>query len=388
MLVAAAGPVVDVSMSNAVSLLLCSVVLARTWRDTDWRSVLTLALPAVAVIPLGALVVRAAPEGPLPILVGTMVVLAVSAAALAGQRRLLRGTTGAIAAGALSGFMSVTAGVGGPMVSVYALSEQWTRRALIPTRSLPAHGERGVPRLQRPPVGVWFGWACSGMALVIGAVAGEWLDRRIAPDTGRRLIVVIALAGGVAAAWSVASWRWCDANPNDEWRYSRRDRSGCHRIRVLSYGGPASRAPFHTRPCSCGGAARPCPPAGDRFVPRSYEQLPSSRTVTMPQPTVQCTPCGHTPDGEPVERWILTSASGVRANVLTYGAILHTLDVLDSSSCLGPVVLGTATAVYASSPPGAGAVAPRGRPGVPGPRSCARHRTSEHRKPDTVRSWV
>jgi uncharacterized membrane protein YfcA len=200
LLVAAAGPHIGVSMSNALSMLLCSVVLARTWRDTAWRSVLTLALPAIAVIPLGAQVVRASPAGPLLVLVGAMVILAVGVTVFSGQRRLLRGIPGAVVAGALSGFMSVTAGVGGPMVSVYSVSEQWTRQILIPTAQAYLLLVNIVSLLSKgiPPVS-WLGWACSGAALALGVIAGEWLDKRIGPKSGRRLIIVVALAGGIAA---------------------------------------------------------------------------------------------------------------------------------------------------------------------------------------------
>lgn len=200
LLVAAAGPVVGVSMANALSILLCSVVLARTWRDTDWRSVLTLAVPAVVVVPIGALVVRVSPPGPLLILVGSLVILAVGVVALARRRGPLRGMPGAIVAGALSGFMNVTAGVGGPMVSVYALSERWTRRALVPTAQAYLLLVNVVSLTSKglPPI-TWLEWTCSVVALVVGAVIGEWLDKRIDSDTGRRLIILVALAGGCGA---------------------------------------------------------------------------------------------------------------------------------------------------------------------------------------------
>ncbi|MFF7656608.1 TSUP family transporter [Streptomyces sp. NPDC007983] len=200
LLVAAAGPVVGVSMANALSLLLCSVVLARTWRDTDWRAVSALALPALAVIPVGAFIVRVAPTGPLLILVGSMAIVAVGLVALIGERRLLRGIPGALVAGALSGFMNVTAGVGGPMVSAYALSERWSRRVLIPSAqaylllvNIVSLASKGIPPIS------WLGWTCSLSALVAGATAGEWLDSRIPPATGRRLIIIVALVGGTAA---------------------------------------------------------------------------------------------------------------------------------------------------------------------------------------------
>jgi uncharacterized membrane protein YfcA len=95
--------------------------------------------------------------------------------------------------------MNATAGVGGPMVSAYGLSQRWERAEFVPSvqaclllinaGSLAA---KGLPDL--PPVA----WVVCAAALVAGAVGGEWLDRRIGPTTGRRLIIVVALAGALA----------------------------------------------------------------------------------------------------------------------------------------------------------------------------------------------
>ncbi|MEV0081956.1 hypothetical protein [Saccharopolyspora sp. NPDC050642] len=86
------------------------------------------------------------------------------------------------------------------MASVYALSERWTRRVLIPTAQAYLRMVNVVSLFSRgiPPV-PWLGWVYSGVALVAGAIAGEWLDERIAAETGRRLIAVVALIGGAAA---------------------------------------------------------------------------------------------------------------------------------------------------------------------------------------------
>ncbi|MFJ4518804.1 aldose epimerase family protein [Streptomyces sp. NPDC088816] len=59
----------------------------------------------------------------------------------------------------------------------------------------------------------------------------------------------------------------------------------------------------------------------------------------MPRPALRCTPFGNTPDGTPVERWHLDSGRGVRAEVLTYGGILHTLEVPDRDGVARSVVL-------------------------------------------------
>ncbi|MEU1281875.1 aldose epimerase family protein [Streptomyces sp. NPDC005805] len=59
----------------------------------------------------------------------------------------------------------------------------------------------------------------------------------------------------------------------------------------------------------------------------------------MPRPTVHHAPFGTSPDGEDVEVWTLDPGTGPRAEILTYGAVLHTLDVPDTRGEPGGTVL-------------------------------------------------
>ncbi|AXI80815.1 aldose epimerase family protein [Peterkaempfera bronchialis] len=59
----------------------------------------------------------------------------------------------------------------------------------------------------------------------------------------------------------------------------------------------------------------------------------------MPRPVLRSSPFGTAPDGTPVERWHLDSGSGVRAEVLTYGGVLHALEVPDRWGGTRSVVL-------------------------------------------------
>lgn len=198
-LVLLTGPAVGVSLSNALSASLCALVLARTWRRALWREVAVLAVPALLAIPLGVLVVRTLPEGPLLIAVGALAVAAVVVVALGRRRQLLPGRRSAVLAGALAGFMNVTAGVGGPMVTAYAVSRSWPLPVFIPTAqatllvvNLASLAGKGLPALG--PVA----WTVSGVALVAGLVAGELVTRRLDAARGLQLVIAVALAGGTA----------------------------------------------------------------------------------------------------------------------------------------------------------------------------------------------
>jgi uncharacterized membrane protein YfcA len=63
-LVAVTDAHTGVALSNALSGLLCLIVLARTWRRVRWREVALLVIAAAVTVPLGALVVARLPEGP------------------------------------------------------------------------------------------------------------------------------------------------------------------------------------------------------------------------------------------------------------------------------------------------------------------------------------
>src|SRR4051812_20434936 len=51
-------------------------------------------------------------------------------------------------------------------------------------------------------------------------------------------------------------------------------------------------------------------------------------------------PFGQTPDGTPIERYTLTNANGLQAEIMTYGGILTALRVPDRAGAFGDIVLG------------------------------------------------
>lgn len=80
----------------------------------------------------------------------------------------------------------------------------------------------------------------------------------------------------------------------------------------------------------------------------------------MPRAALACEPFGTAPGGETVHRWTLRSPSGVSAEVLTYGATLHSLLVPDAEGRPDDVVLGLpGMEQYAAEQPFLGAVVGR-----------------------------
>ena len=197
LLVLIAGPFEGVVLSNLLGLAVSVVVFVTLWRDTEWRKGLLLVVPALVAIPFGAWVARNVPPAPLMVIIGVTVIIALGAVVLSERARVLRGTGGAVVAGGASGFMNVTAGVGGPAIVLYAVSTAWEHRKFVATfqfysifvnvASLAAKG--GLPQVSPAALAISFG------ALAVGLVGGEFLSRHVDHELARRLAIGLALAG-------------------------------------------------------------------------------------------------------------------------------------------------------------------------------------------------
>ncbi|WP_245674654.1 sulfite exporter TauE/SafE family protein [Herbidospora cretacea] len=192
------GAAEGVRLANGAALVISAAGLALTWRSVRPAAMLPLVAAAAAAVPAGAWFARTLPEPALLSVTGVLV----SAAALlvmGGVRvRSLRGRRGALAAGAASGFLNAAAGVGGPAISLYAVNAGWTVRQFVPhaqfygvvvnALSLAA---KGLPRLTGPT------WALVGAGIAAGLVIGAVLASRVPEGPARRIVLALALAGGL-----------------------------------------------------------------------------------------------------------------------------------------------------------------------------------------------
>jgi uncharacterized membrane protein YfcA len=193
------GPFTGVLLANALSLATNLVVLAQTWRAVEVRKALLLGVPAVVAVVPGAWVAHTLPAPLLAITAGCLVMVALVAVLASERARVLRGTPGAVTAGAVSGFMNVTAGVGGPAISLYALSTGWAHRSFVATVQLyfvllnaASIAAKGWPALSPAT------WIVAGGALAVGTAAGHHLAGRVSPDRARTLVAGLAIVGSAA----------------------------------------------------------------------------------------------------------------------------------------------------------------------------------------------
>ncbi|MHA6626545.1 TSUP family transporter [Pseudonocardia sichuanensis] len=193
------GPFTGVLLANVLSLAANVTVLAQTWRAVEVRRALLLAVPALAAVVPGAWMARTLPAPLLAVTAGGLVLIALLAVLASERARVLRGTPGAITAGAVSGLMNVTAGVGGPAISLYGLSTGWAGRPFVATLqfyflllNIASITAKGWPALTPAT------WVVAVGALASGALAGHHLAHRVSPDRARTLVAVLAILGSAA----------------------------------------------------------------------------------------------------------------------------------------------------------------------------------------------
>ncbi|MCZ4512246.1 sulfite exporter TauE/SafE family protein [Streptomyces sp. ActVer] len=192
------GPAQGVVLANCVSGAICVVGLAGGLREVRLRAMVPLCVAAACTVPLGTWLARRLPEPVLLAFMGALVTVAILLVMRGARLPALRGSGGAVAAGAVGGFMNSAAGVGGPPISLYALNAGWTVREFVPNAlfygavvNAISVASNGVPRLGAPV------WGLVVTAMMVGALAGRALARRTPENRARMLVLALALVGGI-----------------------------------------------------------------------------------------------------------------------------------------------------------------------------------------------
>lgn len=200
-LVLALGPLEGILVTNVCGAVSALLNLTLVWRDIDWpRAAVLVPMGVVGVIP-GAIAVALLPAPPLMISVSVVVIVGLAATMLLRGRSLPNSRALAGAGGLASGFMSVTAGVGGPGVVLYARATNWSHHHFAATAQLQflvlsvvsLGAKRTLPTLAISQWGVLFA------ALLIGLLLGTRLAPKIEPETAMRLVMVLSMIGALLA---------------------------------------------------------------------------------------------------------------------------------------------------------------------------------------------
>lgn len=198
-LVAILGPFNGVLVVNVFGALTALLVLSQVFRLVEYRRAILLLVPAILAIVPGSLVALYLRSDVLSMLIGTMIIVALVASLVLKEGVLFRGRSGVVLAGAVSGFMSVTAGVGGPALTAYAVATRWPHAAFAATAQLYFFGT-GVASLSAKhtlPQLDGYQWATCAVALGLGVLVGNTIAPRVPAKAARFAVIVLAFAGAV-----------------------------------------------------------------------------------------------------------------------------------------------------------------------------------------------
>ncbi|WP_417366557.1 sulfite exporter TauE/SafE family protein [Glutamicibacter arilaitensis] len=199
-LVMVLGPHEGVMLVNLLGACSSLLIFAQVFRQVEYKKVLILLIPAMLMTLPGAWV-AATLDGPLlSVVISIMVILALASSFMIRNLPMAQSKSLAVGAGAVSGFMSVTAGVSGPAIAGYAVASRWPQAQfaisvqlyflVLSLTSLAAKG--GMPQLH------WQQWAGCFAAMVVGILLGNFLAPKIPAKYSRAFVVLIAFSGAVS----------------------------------------------------------------------------------------------------------------------------------------------------------------------------------------------
>lgn len=205
-LVLALGPFEGPMVVNIAGAFSSALVFMQSKNSVDWKQFWILSIPAVIVIVPSAFF-SVAFSGPLlQIGIGVILILALGTSLLAvkSEKPLPRGRLG-IVFGASSGFMSATAGIGGPAMGIYAILTGWDQKVFAATLQ-PYFFTLGVTSFfskflasgRTPEIPVWM-WAGIAVLTILGSWLGVVLQKRVSVEAARLSVIVICFAGSLAA---------------------------------------------------------------------------------------------------------------------------------------------------------------------------------------------
>ncbi|TDE88566.1 sulfite exporter TauE/SafE family protein [Occultella glacieicola] len=199
------GPFDGVLVANAGGAFSSLILLRRLRSWIDWHRFRYLMPAALVGIVPGAWVALNVPSHVLDLSIGLIVVLGMTASLIAARADAASGTLPMLLLGGASGFMNVTAGVGGPALSVYGVVSRWSQLSfaatLQPLFLVMGLVSLGVKWAGEPAAFATLGWPIwlgVAAAVLVGLALGTGLARWVGPGTARVVVIVMAYAGGVA----------------------------------------------------------------------------------------------------------------------------------------------------------------------------------------------
>ncbi|HWK78949.1 TSUP family transporter [Microbacterium sp.] len=193
------GPVEGVTLAVLLAVIASAMALPSAWRDIDWVRALWLLGAGLVAAPFGALLARLLPEPALLFAIAAMAIIALLGPRASGPAAAaLRGRRGAIAAGAIAGFMHSSSGLSGPALAAYAIADHWEQRRFAASAQVIFLGYGATSVLLRglPDTPAWEVLVL-GVCTAIGIIGGSVLTRVVPVPLARAVMLWCASIGAL-----------------------------------------------------------------------------------------------------------------------------------------------------------------------------------------------
>ena len=199
-----------IMLANFLGGLMPIVMLPRIWSQIEWRKVLWLGLPAIAVMPGAAWISTISPPAPLYLVVASLVLLSlVISVLLARVDTRVDGRSAQVATGVGIGLGTVLGGVGGPAATVYAVLSRWPALPMVATLqplwilvSWVSFGSKLAWDDGQLPELPWWVWVAMLAAVVVSVGVGELVQKRMRESGIHRLVIVLGFVGALLSLWT------------------------------------------------------------------------------------------------------------------------------------------------------------------------------------------
>jgi uncharacterized protein len=197
------GLVMDISVATPMLALsgmaMSIVIVGQDWKQVEWKSLRFLLAGAILGTPLGILLLKKLPPEPIKYMLGAIVIL-FALHGLFGRKKLPFHPSPAVglSLGVVSGAFASGFNIGGPPLVAYGAMRGWEPavfRASLQAYfliagmvSLIGHGAAGLWTKT-----VFWLFAITLPAMIIGTLIGRWVNLRIDPGRFRSLIYVMLL---------------------------------------------------------------------------------------------------------------------------------------------------------------------------------------------------
>lgn len=202
-LVVMLGPHSGVILTNLLSIFAPAMIIPTVWHQIQWRRLVIIAPVAAAVMPFFGWLAAVSPQGPLYLVVGSVVLLGLSASVIVSRiSTTIDGPVPRALTGAGVGSGIVLAGAGGPAITIYALISRWDIRGFAATMQ-PFWVLMSIAALltkvgfsgHETPMFPWWFWVGCLAAIGAGMQAAAAVRGRINDQVARRTVILLAFVG-------------------------------------------------------------------------------------------------------------------------------------------------------------------------------------------------